>query len=183
MSFMYEWGTSDGTLTLCAVVAKVRLAQQPSVHHTCWNSHRLTEQSSNRSITASIGGIQTEVILWRGREILTRALCSGGLEDAFTEALNTSCGFKYHTAEEGRRLADACVQIYHAFSACQATGRRSLGFHETRASRFRSCLLESEQSASSLSQSEGIQSASAAEYKVGCRRVSSHSTDTVDSSA
>lgn len=50
-------------------------------------------------------------------------------------------------------------------------------------SRFGPCLFKSEQSASSLSQSEGIQSASAAEYQAGCRRVSSRSTDTVDSSA
>lgn len=50
-------------------------------------------------------------------------------------------------------------------------------------SRFRSCRLKSEQSASSLSQSEGIQSASAAEYQAGCCRVSSRSTDTVDSAA
>lgn len=50
-------------------------------------------------------------------------------------------------------------------------------------SRFRSCLFKSEQSASSLSQSEGIQSASAAEYQAACRHVSLRSTDTVDSSA
>lgn len=50
-------------------------------------------------------------------------------------------------------------------------------------SRCRSCLFQSEQSASSLSQSEGIQSTSGAEYQAGCRRVSSCSTDTVDSAA
>lgn len=50
-------------------------------------------------------------------------------------------------------------------------------------SRCRSCLFQSEQSASSLSQSEGIQSTPGAEYQAGCRRVSSCSTDTVDSSA
>lgn len=50
-------------------------------------------------------------------------------------------------------------------------------------SRCSSCLFKSEQSASSLSQSEGIQSTSAAEYQAGCCRVSSCSTDTVDSSA
>lgn len=50
-------------------------------------------------------------------------------------------------------------------------------------SRCRSCLFQSEQSASSLSQSEGIQSTSGAEYQAGCCRVSSCSTDTVDSPA
>lgn len=50
-------------------------------------------------------------------------------------------------------------------------------------SRRRSCLFQSEQSAGSLSQSEGIQSASGAEYQAGCCRGSSCSTDTVDSSA
>lgn len=50
-------------------------------------------------------------------------------------------------------------------------------------SRCRSCLFQSERSASSLSQSEGIQSTSGAEYQAGCCRVSSCSTDTVDSSA
>ncbi|AWO95586.1 Hypothetical protein SMAX5B_003952 [Scophthalmus maximus] len=39
--------------------------------------------------------------------------------------------------------------------------------------RSTSCLCKSEQSASSLSQSEGIQSAAAAEYQAGRRRVSS----------
>lgn len=50
-------------------------------------------------------------------------------------------------------------------------------------SRCRSCLFKSEQSASSLSQSEGIQSTPAVEYQAGCCRGSSCSTDTVDSSA
>lgn len=58
------------------------------------------------------------------------------------------------------------------------TAQRSSGM-----STFRSCLLEWEPSAGSLSQSEGIQSAPAVEYQAGCRRVSSRSTDTVDSSA
>lgn len=108
-----------------------------------------------------------------GQAILTGALCSGGLED--TDAVYSS--FKH-------RFTDTHTN-FMMFFACQVAGRRrsSSGFQETRVSRFRSCLLESEQSASSLSQSEGIQSAPAAEYKVGCRRVSSHSTDTVDSSA
>lgn len=50
-------------------------------------------------------------------------------------------------------------------------------------SRCRSCLFQSEQSASSLSQSEGIQSTSGAECQAGCCRGSSRSTDTVDSAA
>ncbi|KAI9525981.1 hypothetical protein NQZ68_002529, partial [Dissostichus eleginoides] len=89
------------------------------------------------SIRPSIGGIETELFVSRGQEILTRG------------RTHSSGHFGANTASH--------------------------------TSRFRSCL--SERSASSLSQSEGIQSASAAEYQAGCRRVSSRSTDTVDSSA
>lgn len=41
----------------------------------CWNSHRLSKQSNSGSIRPSIGGIETELVVSRGQEILTRALC------------------------------------------------------------------------------------------------------------
>lgn len=41
----------------------------------CWNSHRLSKQSNSGSIRPSIGGIETELVVSRGQEILTGAVC------------------------------------------------------------------------------------------------------------
>lgn len=169
----------------------------------CWNSHRLSKQSNSGSIHPSIGGIETELVVSRGQEILTGALCrllAGGCMHAH---IYTDCTAEDLVWWEPRILVKARIQIYEqihsplppCISASLPTPTEATGLLGTQTtstpthrrsshtSRFRSCLLKSEQSASSLSQSEGIQSASAAEYQAGCRHVSSRSTDTVDSSA
>lgn len=124
------------------------------------------------------------------------------LEDACTHTFIQTAQRRIW-CDENRKLVKARIQIYEqihsplppCISASLPTPTEATGLLGTQTtstpthrrsshtSRFRSCLLKSEQSASSLSQSEGIQSASAAEYQAGCRHVSSRSTDTVDSSA
>lgn len=111
------------------------------------------------------------------------------------------CNREFTAEDLGRyKFMKACVQVSEHRRVCLLLSALTPGCsgtetketqttptparrHSSHMSRFRSCLFKSERSASSLSQSEGIQSASAAEYQAGCRRVSSRSTDTVDSSA
>lgn len=143
----------------------------------------MSKQSNSGSIHPSIGGIETELVVSRGQEILTGDLCrqAGGCAHTTAQSGVTT------TAYIGKS-----IQIYVETHVCLGQSYRppryTAAFAPTRrrsshTSTFRSCLAESEQSASSLSQSEGIQSASTAEYQAGCRRVSQCSTDTVDSSA
>lgn len=65
----------------------------------CWNSHRLSKQSNSGSMRRSIGGIETELVVSRGQEILTRALCR--LQDTHTHTqvilVNTCTQMHEHT--------------------------------------------------------------------------------------
>ncbi|CAB1450605.1 unnamed protein product [Pleuronectes platessa] len=114
------------------------------------------------------------------------------------ESLSSSFSTKSQAEEPPGAIRRARTRVFEAFQfirhyntesapaaqvrVCAPAGARTRG-GEALTSTFRSCLCKSEQSASSLSQSEGIQSAPAAEYQAGCRRVSPRSTDSVDSSA
>ena len=97
----------------------------------CWNSHRLSKQSNSGSIRPSIGGIETELVVSRGQEILTRALCrlpAGGRTYTHLESVHKHTHTHTHTHTDSTAedllcykpqiFVNACIQIYeHTLSS------------------------------------------------------------------
>lgn len=113
--------TSRRSLRACSSLNPLWLA-------LCWNSHRLSKQSNSGSIRPSIGGIETELVVSRGQEILTRALCKlpvGGRKHTHIwrvwckhthsqhiYTVYTDWTVKALVCYEPQIFVSACIQIY-----------------------------------------------------------------------
>lgn len=115
----------------------------------CWNSHRLSKQSNSGSIRASIGGIETELVVSRGQEILTRAF--SGIHTHITLYISQLQIW----SELLQIFVNPCTQIYEHTHICVACGgtetldsseRTATSTpaqrHASHTSRFGSCLFK-----------------------------------------
>lgn len=105
------------TVHECKAVRPACASLNPVCCALCWNSHRLSKQSNSGSICPSIGGIETELVVARGQEILTRALSrlpAAGwrtythiLTHSFTDTHTFTAKVKMRQIFE-----NTCIQIY-----------------------------------------------------------------------
>lgn len=101
----------------------------------CWNSHRLSKQSNSGSIHPSIGGIETELVVSRGQEILTGALCrllAGGCMHAH---IYTDCTAEDLVWWEPQILVKARIQIYEQDTFSSSSMHICLPTHSNRSYR------------------------------------------------
>lgn len=108
-------------------VRPARASLNPLCFALCWNSHRLSKHSNSGSIRPSIGGIETELVMSRGQEILTRALCrlpAGECTHTHAHTLTAKLTIR-------QIFENTCIQIHeHKISASLPTRtetRASLG--------------------------------------------------------
>lgn len=98
----------------CKAVRPARASLNPVCCALCWNSHRLSKQSNSGSIRPSIGGIETELVVARGQEILTRALCRLPAGERIHTYSQTPLRTHTFTAKVRMRqiFENMCIQIY-----------------------------------------------------------------------